>query len=76
MASNTRRIRYGTKKTTHMRHEENVLDNSTSHPDSDLIYGLCGGGCLGRFIRLALLLDVFTPLSAGPASAVERSLSP
>ncbi|MFQ5342070.1 MAG: methyltransferase domain-containing protein [Anaerolineae bacterium] len=42
---------------------------TSSYPDSDLIYGLYGGGFLGRFIRLALLLDVFTPLSAGPASA-------
>ncbi len=40
-----------------------------ANPNSDLIYGLYGGGFLGQFTRLALLLDVFTPLSAGPASA-------
>ncbi|RME42462.1 MAG: methyltransferase domain-containing protein [Chloroflexi bacterium] len=38
-------------------------------PNSDLVYNLYGGGFLGQFTRLALLLDVFTPLSAGPAGA-------
>jgi len=46
-----------------------MTDPASNNPNSDLIYGLYGGGFLGRFTRLALLLDLFTPLSAGPASA-------
>ncbi len=44
-------------------------------PDSDKIYDLYGGGFLGQFTRLALLLDVFTPLSSGPASAESVALA-
>jgi ubiquinone/menaquinone biosynthesis C-methylase UbiE len=45
------------------------MNHSDSHPNSDQIYGLYDGGFLGQFIRLALLLDVFTPLTTGPASS-------
>lgn len=47
------------------------MNESNSYPNSDPIYGLYGGGFLGQFTRLALLLDVFTPLSSGPATAEE-----
>ncbi len=46
----------------------NGLDTS---PDSDKIYDLYGGGFLGQVVRMALLLDVFTPLADGPAGAAE-----
>jgi C-methyltransferase len=45
------------------------MNKSESHPNSDQIYGLYDGGFLGQFTRLALLLDVFTPLTSGPASS-------
>jgi ubiquinone/menaquinone biosynthesis C-methylase UbiE len=38
-------------------------------PDPDLIYDLFGGVFKPQFIRIALLLDVFTPLASGPATA-------
>jgi ubiquinone/menaquinone biosynthesis C-methylase UbiE len=43
------------------------MNISEPYPNSDPIYGLYDGGFLGQFTRLALLLDVFTPLSSGPA---------
>ncbi|MBE9524662.1 MAG: class I SAM-dependent methyltransferase [Chloroflexi bacterium] len=46
-----------------------------SSPNSDLVYDLYGGGFFGGFTRIALLLDVFTPLSAGPVSAERVALS-
>jgi ubiquinone/menaquinone biosynthesis C-methylase UbiE len=46
-----------------------------SLPNSDPIYDLYGGGFLGQFTRLALLLDVFTPLSSGPKSAEQVAAS-
>jgi ubiquinone/menaquinone biosynthesis C-methylase UbiE len=45
------------------------MNTPVTHPNSDPIYGLYGGGFLGQFTRQALLLDVFSPLSAAPASA-------
>ena len=42
-----------------------------SIPNSDMVYGLYGGGFFGQFTRIALLLDVFTPLSKAPATAQE-----
>jgi len=43
------------------------MKNST--PNSDMVYDLYGGGFMGQITRIALLLDVFTPLSAGPTTA-------
>ena len=37
--------------------------------NSDMVYGLYGGGFFGQFTRIALLLDVFTPLVKEPAPA-------
>ena len=51
------------------------MNTPTSLPNSDPIYGLYGGGFFGQFTRLALLLDVFTPLSSGPKSAADVALS-
>ncbi len=45
------------------------MRNAAAYPNSDTIYGLYEGGFLGQMTRLALLLDVFTPLASGPASA-------
>ena len=45
------------------------MSSSTSQPNSDLIYDLYGGGFLSQFIRLALRLDVFSPLAARPRGA-------
>jgi len=42
-----------------------------SIPNSDMVYGLYEGGFFGQFTRIALLLDVFTPLSKAPATAQE-----
>ena len=39
------------------------------NPNSDIIYDLYTGGFFGQFTRLALQLDVFTPLSTGPSNA-------
>ena len=38
-------------------------------PDSDLVYNLYGGAFIAQVTRIALLLDVFTPLASGPRSA-------
>src|SRR5512143_1999434 len=51
------------------------MNHSESSPNSDPIYGLYGGSFFGQFVRLAILLDVFTPLSAGPASAESVALA-
>lgn len=45
------------------------MNKPVSSPNSNQIYGLYGGGFAGQFTRLALILDVFTPLKAGPATA-------
>lgn len=45
------------------------MNKPITTPNSDRIYDLYGGGFLGQVTRLALLLDVFTPLSSGPTSA-------
>jgi ubiquinone/menaquinone biosynthesis C-methylase UbiE/predicted transcriptional regulator len=37
--------------------------------NSDMVYGLYGGGFFGQFTRIALILDVFTPLVDEPAPA-------
>lgn len=39
--------------------------------NSNVIYDLYGGGFLGQFVRIALLLDVFSPLSEAPATTQE-----
>ena len=39
--------------------------------NSDVIYGLYEGGFFGQFTRIALLIDVFSPLSETPATAEE-----
>jgi hypothetical protein len=41
----------------------------------DLVYGLFWGIFKPQFIRLALLLDVFTPLAAGATSAEQVAQS-
>jgi ubiquinone/menaquinone biosynthesis C-methylase UbiE len=51
------------------------MTDSNSHPNSDPIYGLYDGSFLGQFTRLALLLDVFTPLTSGPATAEKVAAS-
>jgi SAM-dependent methyltransferase len=51
------------------------MNQSESSPNSDPIYSLYGGSFVGQFTRLALLLDVFTPLSTGPASAEDVALA-
>jgi ubiquinone/menaquinone biosynthesis C-methylase UbiE len=43
--------------------------------NSDPVYGLYDGSFLGRFTRLALLLDVFSPLASGPKSAADVAKS-
>jgi len=45
------------------------MNSPEPYPNSDPIYNLYGGGFFGQFTRLALLLDVFTPLGSGPATA-------
>ena len=37
--------------------------------NSDMVYGLYGGGFFGQFTRIALILDVFTSLVDEPAPA-------
>jgi trans-aconitate methyltransferase len=51
------------------------MNKSASYPNSNQIYGLYGGGFSGQFTRLALILDVFTPLKSGPANAEYVSTS-
>lgn len=38
-------------------------------PDPDLVYSLYTGGFKPQIVRIALLLDVFTPLVNGPVDA-------
>lgn len=45
------------------------MDDSNAALDPDLIYGLYTGGFKPQVVRIALLLDVFTPLANGPADA-------
>jgi SAM-dependent methyltransferase len=45
------------------------LKDSDLKPNPDLIYDLFGGVFKPQFVRIALLLDVFTPLASGPATA-------
>ena len=45
------------------------MTESAFAPDPDLVYGLYTGGFKAQFVRMALLLDVFSPLADGPADA-------
>jgi ubiquinone/menaquinone biosynthesis C-methylase UbiE len=45
------------------------MDDSSLMPDPDLIYSLYTVGFKAQLIRIALLLDVFSPLADGPAGA-------
>ena len=45
------------------------MSESSSPPNPDLVYDLQYGGYSAEVFRTALLLDVFTPLADGPASA-------
>lgn len=56
-------------------HGTERMNDSSSPPNSDPIYGLYEGGFLVQVTRLALLLDLFTPLSSGPASAESVALA-
>jgi SAM-dependent methyltransferase len=51
------------------------MNNSEPYPNSDPIYGLYDGSFFGQFTRLAILLDVFTPLASGPAVAESVALA-
>jgi ubiquinone/menaquinone biosynthesis C-methylase UbiE len=42
-------------------------------PDSDLVYNLYGGEFIAQVTRIALLLDVFTPLASGPRTAEDMA---
>jgi len=46
-----------------------------SNCNSDVIYGLYWDGFSGQFIRIALLLDVFSPLSEAPATAQDVAVA-
>jgi C-methyltransferase len=48
-----------------------VMDDTPQYPNPDLIYGLFGGIFKPQFTRIALQLDVFTPLASGPATAAQ-----
>ncbi|MEJ2211922.1 MAG: class I SAM-dependent methyltransferase [Anaerolineae bacterium] len=45
------------------------MDNPAPAPDPELIYRLYTGGFRPQVVRIALSLDVFSPLAAGPAGA-------
>jgi SAM-dependent methyltransferase len=45
------------------------MNGSFLEPNPDLIYSLYTGGFKAQLIRIALLLDVFSPLAAGAADA-------
>jgi 2-polyprenyl-3-methyl-5-hydroxy-6-metoxy-1,4-benzoquinol methylase len=45
------------------------VDKSSSQPDPDVVYGLFSGIFKAQIVRLALQLDVFTPLADGPTTA-------
>ncbi len=49
--------------------EEAMMNNSSFAPDPDLVYSLYTGGFKAQLIRIALLLDVFSPLATGAADA-------
>ncbi len=46
-----------------------MTDQLAERPDPNLIYNLFTGAFRPQFVRLALQLDVFSPLAAGPAAA-------
>jgi SAM-dependent methyltransferase len=46
-----------------------MMNDSPLTPDPDLIYSLYSGGFKAQLIRIALLLDVFSPLATGAADA-------
>jgi predicted transcriptional regulator len=46
-----------------------------SKPNSDLVYNLYDGGFMGHITRIALLLDVFSPLSESPANVEKVALA-
>jgi SAM-dependent methyltransferase len=45
------------------------MDEPSPAPDSDLVYSLYANGWKPQLVRIALLVDVFTPLADGPADA-------
>jgi ubiquinone/menaquinone biosynthesis C-methylase UbiE len=45
------------------------MNNSSLAPDPDLVYSLYTGGFRAQLVRIALLLDVFSPLATGAADA-------
>jgi hypothetical protein len=45
------------------------MDTAPSTPDADVIYALYKGDYKTQLVRLALRLEVFAPLAAGPADA-------
>ena len=45
------------------------MNNSSLAPDPDLVYSLYTGGFKVQLVRIALLLDVFSPLATGAADA-------
>jgi SAM-dependent methyltransferase len=46
-----------------------MMDGSSATPDPDLVYSLYTGGFRAQLVRIALLLDVFSPLANGAADA-------
>lgn len=52
-----------------MRYSAPAMATPSEGPDTDLAYELYFSGLKAQLTRLALLLDVFSPLAAGPASA-------
>jgi len=46
-----------------------MMNDSPLTPDPDLIYSLYSGSFKAQFIRIALLLDVFSPLATGAKDA-------
>ena len=45
------------------------MSEPTVSPDPDFVYGLFTGVYKTQLVRIALTLDVFTPLASGPADA-------
>jgi SAM-dependent methyltransferase len=45
------------------------MERPTGDPDAELFYGLYDGVFKPQLVRIAILLDVFTPLSQGPLDA-------
>lgn len=46
-----------------------MMNDSSFAPDPDLVYSLYTGGFKPQLIRVALFLDVFSPMTNGPADA-------